>query len=464
MEYSDNENDYNSDTHYDAINDDNEFHDVIINDLKKLSNKNNIKAIRQYISIHENKLNGYKTRLLNEIVNISGYKFLRRNGKLTFAKICPSEYMYKNKLERNYKTDSEYGDCGKKQINHFGSTISCEDFDDKSYKDDYENVQRNKIPYHNDGNSFQETFQEGFHDDNSYEKQNYKPPERNIQMNSPYKNQQQNPSEIINKEKDSITNEDLIPYVNTVKKESNQMNSLGLNINQMDNVSNGNELNYATKTIINEEPSKINYNEMNPLQNENQTKLANILNSIYKQANEQNESQKSQYEKLANTLKDSIQAKTNIEQEQINKFNKCVATIEKTFSAGTFDKIVEHINNMVISFTTSLENKNNEIKSRFEDVDSDVRDLLYRTDEQQKVINELINKKEDNEAFHETINDMEITIDELRDKIQEQDNTIKQLQTNVNSIIKQHAELINKLLLVVYNIDESIYNQILICL
>ena len=46
MEYSDNENDYNSDTHYDAINDDNEFHDVIINDLKKLSNKNNIKAIR----------------------------------------------------------------------------------------------------------------------------------------------------------------------------------------------------------------------------------------------------------------------------------------------------------------------------------------------------------------------------------------------------------------------------------
>ena len=429
MEYSDNENDYNSDTHYDAINDDNEFHDVIINDLKKLSNKNNIKAIRQYISIHENKLNGYKTRLLNEIVNISGYKFLRRNGKLTFAKICPSEYMYKNKLERNYKTDSEYGDCGKKQINHFGSTISCEDFDDKSYKDNYENVQRNKIPYHNDKNSFQEAF----HEDNSYEKQNYKPPERNIQM------------------KESA---------NTVKKESNQMNSLGLNINQMDNVSNGNELNYATKTIINEEPSKIFDCSRRTLENENQTKLANILNSIYKQANEQNESQKSQYEKLANTLKDSIQAKTNIEQEQINKFNKCVATIEKTFSAGTFDKIVEHINNMVISFTTSLENKNNEIKSRFEVVDSDVRDLLYRTDEQQKVINELIDKKENNEAFHENIEDMEITIDELRDKIQEQDNTIKQLQTNVNSIIKQHAELINKLSLAVYNIDESIYNQL----
>ena len=279
-------------------------------------------------------------------------------------------------------------------------------------------------------------------------------------MNASYKNQHPKAFDETDTINDSIAKDNLIPSVNMVKKESNQMNSLGLNINQMDNVSNGNELNYATKTIINEEPSKIFDCSRRTLENENQTKLANILNSIYKQANEQNESQKSQYEKLANTLKDSIQAKTNIEQEQINKFNKCVATIEKTFSAGTFDKIVEHINNMVISFTTSLENKNNEIKSRFEVVDSDVRDLLYRTDEQQKVINELIDKKENNEAFHENIEDMEITIDELRDKIQEQDNTIKQLQTNVNSIIKQHAELINKLSLAVYNIDESIYNQI----
>ena len=33
--------------------------------------------------------------------------------------------------------------------------------------------------------------------------------------------------------------------------------------------------------------------------------------------------------------------------ERINKFNKCVETIEKTFLAGIFDHITEHIDNAV---------------------------------------------------------------------------------------------------------------------
>ena len=55
---------------------------------------------------------------------------------------------------------------------------------------------------------------------------------------------------------------------------------------------------------------------------------------------------------------------------------------------------------------------------------------------------------------------MNITLDELRDKIEEQENTINKFQASIDTITKQHTELIKKLSLAVYNIDESIFNQI----
>ena len=55
---------------------------------------------------------------------------------------------------------------------------------------------------------------------------------------------------------------------------------------------------------------------------------------------------------------------------------------------------------------------------------------------------------------------MNITINELNEKIQEQEDTIRELKTGYDKLFKQHADLINKLSLAIYNIDESIYNQI----
>ena len=55
---------------------------------------------------------------------------------------------------------------------------------------------------------------------------------------------------------------------------------------------------------------------------------------------------------------------------------------------------------------------------------------------------------------------MNILINELNEKIQEQEDTINKLKASLNTTIKQHADLINKLSLAVYNIDESIYSQI----
>ena len=57
-------------------------------------------------------------------------------------------------------------------------------------------------------------------------------------------------------------------------------------------------------------------------------------------------------------------------------------------------------------------------------------------------------------------NNMSISINELNDKIQEQEDTINSLKAGYDKLFKQHADLINKLSLAVYNIDENIFNQI----
>ena len=99
--YSDIENDYMSDAYYDEQQtlpstkcDDITTEDETLNALKKLSNRNDIKAIRRYIIIHKDKLKEYKTRLLNDVINVKGYKFLRRDGKLIIVKISPSSPYY----------------------------------------------------------------------------------------------------------------------------------------------------------------------------------------------------------------------------------------------------------------------------------------------------------------------------------------------------------------------------------
>ena len=435
MEYSDNENDYNSEQYIDN-NDSNEtFNDDVLNVLKKLANKNNIKAIRQYISIHKNRLKGYKTRLLNEAVNVNGYKFFRRDGKLILSKISPSSPYYKGINGKPIlKAKSESPNRSFEPVNYVESTASNSDFEvlpeDSSYI-----VSR--------GNTkFQESYSEYPNKTQSNE--------TNKSTTSRYEMNQK-----------EIGNSSLIPSVNRDRDGSIKTNSLPQDTKQLDNtlktmsqseVPSGNILNQAVPSgnILKQEVTSGNYNPQ----------LANILNSIYKQTNEQNENQRTQYEKLTNILKDSIQAKSNIEQEQINKFNKCVETIEKTFSAGTFDKIIEHIDNMVKTLSTNQESKNNEFNSRIDDLDADISDLMDKFKNLDVSVNQLKYLDNDSLEDNETINEMNITIDELRDKVQEQENTIKTLQSNILTITKQHADLINKLSLAVYNIDESVHNQI----
>ena len=131
-----------------------------------------------------------------------------------------------------------------------------------------------------------------------------------------------------------------------------------------------------------------NYNpETTSLNNSHE--LTNISNSIYKQTNEQNENHRTQYERLTKTLHNLTQAKIQAEQEQINKFNNVIATIEKIFSAGTFDLIIENIDNMVSQFVSNQENKNNNLNNKVEYLGNSINKLLSTTRQQQEAIDNL---------------------------------------------------------------------------
>ena len=435
MDYSDNEIDYNSEQYVDN-NDSNEtFDDDVLNVLKKLANRNNIKAIRQFISIHKNRLKGYKTRLLNEAINVNGYKFFRRDGKLILSKICPSSRYYKGIHGKPIERSSlEYGPYPKESGQAFNDVESNADF-------------------------------EGLPDDSSYIEPSGNTKFHEMHPMYPNKAQSNETNKSITPRyemnKDEIGNSNDMPSVNRDRDETIQTNPLGSQTKQLDNKMNGNFQLDNQKSILDVNQMDSAPKTISLSDNTNYSpQLATILNSIYKQTNEQNENQRTQYEKLTNILKDSIQAKSNLEQEQINKFNKCVESIEKTFSAGTFDKIVEHIDNMVKTLLTKQEAKNSEFNSRIDDLDTDISNLMDKSDKLDIAFNQMKYLDNDSLEDNETITDMNISIDELRDKIQEQENTIKTLQTNILNISKQHADLINKLSLAVYNIDESVHSQI----
>ena len=91
-EYNETENDYNSDSFVNAgehgafDNDIKESIPKVLNDLKMLSNRNDIKGIRNYINLHRKELNEYKTRINNNNVQVNDYTFVRTDGKLVIVK------------------------------------------------------------------------------------------------------------------------------------------------------------------------------------------------------------------------------------------------------------------------------------------------------------------------------------------------------------------------------------------
>ena len=116
-------------------------------------------------------------------------------------------------------------------------------------------------------------------------------------------------------------------------------------------------------------------------QNENLEgpKQFEAIYELLKQQNEMRDNQQKQYEQITRALSDSIDAKNNKELELSNRMKTCVETIEKTFSNGTFDRIVQG----------NKENDNDGLRDRIDYLEEAFHDSLHDSSEKLETYSEL---------------------------------------------------------------------------
>ena len=191
--------------------------------------------------------------------------------------------------------------------------------------------------------------------------------------------------------------------------------------------------------------------------------VANLLNKLSQQAYFQNETQQKQYDQLTKTLNDSLIAKNNIEQERLNKLNNCVNNIEKTFSAGTFDRIIDSINDMVKTLTIrhdeSLEKVNN-LYNEFQAIKENVIENANKCDSLNEEIIKISDDANTIESLNYQLEQQEQTMEDLYVAVDEQNEEIIALKSNIEDIRKQYNDNINKVMLCLFNVDEDIFNKV----
>ena len=367
-------NDYSDDfqsEHFDDLSEQYSIKDAVLNDLIRISKGNNIKALRQYINLHKRDLKEHKTRLLNNVVPLDGYKFVRRDDKLMIIKVATHAKPAASiaaVVEESINNDASNVED---PINSNNKRVAANDSEpvvEDVPKEEIEQIKSNKVEIVDDANTIKQ-----------------EPIKSNLLANS----------EIVH------------PY--EVAKQ------------------------------IYELPESVN-----------------IMNQLLKQSNDQNEAQKKQYEQLANTLNESIAAKNNAEQERTNRLNTVIDIIEKTFSEGTFDKIVESNAKMVEALTSKHNMGIDLLKASQSQTNNDVKDLTERVDD-------IALKLSEDNSDDDAIQDLEERIQELENENQDLESMNKNLNnklTQMQSIIKQHADLLNKCINVLNNVvDESVMKQ-----
>ena len=201
-------------------------------------------------------------------------------------------------------------------------------------------------------------------------------------------------------------------------------------------------------------------------QNENLEgpKQFEAIYELLKQQNEMRDNQQKQYEQITRALSDSIDAKNNKELELSNRMKTCVETIEKTFSNGTFDRIVQGISEMVKTITENQNKEMGDVKQIITNCKTEIDGLKALTN---KFQTEQGNKENDNddlrdridyleEAFHDSLHDSSEKLETYSELAEDS----RKIVDGMIKKIEQQDILIGKLCLAVYNIDETLINKI----
>ena len=473
-EYNETEEDYESDTFKEKQDNkkDKLSNNSIIDDLNKYAKNGDIKGIRNYIDLHRKELDNYKTRVLNNNVNIDNYIFVRREGKLMIIKVKKTKtYDIANNIKSVDKTlENSDNNTNKKRTSNKLAT-------DEPHKENYnrepinintssaysiDNTETESYDNYNYGNASIADINDNYISANNTIEStdsSRNPLTFENAINSPIKGESNN--SLLFDSSNNIRTFPTIPRFKPFINNSAAMaNNLNVNSQTVPTIQRFKPAITNTDTITTNSSNQPLFNPGLPIDN---VSVANLLNKLSQQAYFQNETQQKQYDQLTKTLNDSLIAKNNIEQERLNKLNNCVNNIEKTFSAGTFDRIIDSINDMVKTLTIrhdeSLEKVNN-LYNEFQAIKENVIENANKCDSLNEEIIKISDDANTIESLNYQLEQQEQTMEDLYVAVDEQKEEIIALKSNIEDMRKQYNDNINKVMLCLFNVDEDIFNKV----
>ena len=320
-EYNETEEDYESDTFKEKQDNkkDKLSNNSIIDDLNKYAKNGDIKGIRNYIDLHRKELDNYKTRVLNNNVNIDNYIFVRREGKLMIIKVKKTKtYDIANNIKSVDKTleNSDNNTNKKRTSNKLAA--------DEPHKENYnrEPININTSSAYSAGGAETENYDNYNYDNVSIAdiNDNYISANNTIEstdssrnpltfenaINSPIKGESNN--SLLFDSSNNIRTFPTIPRFKPFINNSAAMaNNLNVNSQTVPTIQRFKPSITNTDTITTNSSNQPLYNPGLPIDN---VSVARLINKLSQQAYFQNETQQKQYDQLTKTLNDSLIAKT----------------------------------------------------------------------------------------------------------------------------------------------------------
>ena len=472
-----------------SIYDDNDeflIQDETLKRFKDIAKTKDIKKLRMFINIHNDKLKNTKTKILNDLINVPGYKISKRFDKVFLVKISPSELRKMNDLqgtssEAFHEAYDEGGfSKGQPKKGSFQYIPNNETYNDFASDEEFQEIHTHEPSTYSTVTKPQVT---------NPQRHFMNPPATNPQDSSnpsATKPQVTNPQDSSNP---SATNPCASPQTeDTVQNPAAYVNngtqgidsSLGFQVIDTTNGLQANDSkrpaqinqfsnNTQMANLMNRPRFKplISFNEYISRQQQNETpeqpKQIEAIYELLKQQNDIRDNQQKQYEQITKALSDSIDAKNNKELELSNRMKSCVETIEKTFSNGTFDRIVQGISEMVKTITENQNKELGEVKQTILNCQTEVDNLRDITN---KIQTEKANKENIDDDLMDRIDFLEDSVHETTEKMEafhDFEGILHNTRSTIEGIMKkidQQDILIGKLCLAVYNIDESLINKI----
>ena len=377
-------------------------------------NNRPIADIRKYVSLHNRELLNIGSRVLNQLIPLNGYKFLKVNGKITVSKSKASNPSFS---DVNSITPSV--------------TESVNEFNNDSAYNLHTELDSEGTILDDSMNEWKDSQYTEWSDSESIRTDNFKPSLMKPEITPAF-----NKSETIG---------------SALPVKASLMISQPLDPQVHDEV--------MTEPVTDEKSATVKEPEVqaNP-------DLMKHLNNLY--IKELGEQQK-KYDDMMSEIKQSLATKEKVETEKHQRVNTVLDAIESTYSSQSFAHIIQSIQQMTNTFITQRNEEVNALKETILSMSNEILYLKGQIETFPQIVTAIVENSskstlsEVNEILDQKIEDINVEIKEFDDQLKKLtlEDSEESKYTEVTKDVLVNS--FNKLSEVVYTIAPQTYNNIM---